>query len=61
MIQKQIFKKMKKTYLKPETECLSVSFNAIMLSISGTNANSETPVLGKERVINFAEDNGIDE
>lgn len=54
---------MKKTYLRPETELLDVKFNAIMLNTSpGTDADSTSPVLSKERnIINFAEDNGIDE
>lgn len=53
---------MKKTYLKPETELISVKFNAIMLSLSDNYANPNDPVLSKERdAINFAEGYGIEE
>lgn len=51
---------MKKNYVKPETECLKVQFEAIMLGISETKADPSNPVLSKERqFINFAEDNGL--
>lgn len=54
---------MKKNYVKPETECLKVQFEAIMetmLGMSETKANPDNAVLSKERqFINFAEDNGL--
>lgn len=54
---------MKKTYLKPETELISVKFNAIMLSLSNnTDADPAKDVLSKERnIINFADGCGIEE
>lgn len=59
---KTIFITMKKTYLKPETELISIKFGAIMLTLSQTNADKDLPVLDKERnFVNFAEGNGIEE
>lgn len=60
--QKHLFITMKKTYLRPETELISVKFNAIMLSLSNADADPAKDVLGKERnFINFADGCGIEE
>lgn len=48
---------MKKTYLKPETECLDIKFDAILLGVSNdTNADSSQPVLSKDRIFMDLED-----
>lgn len=47
---------MKKTYLKPETECLDIKFDAIMMSVSETPADSSKPVLSKDRIFMDLED-----
>lgn len=48
---------MKKTYLKPETECLDIKFDAILLGVSNdTKADPTNDVLSKDRIFMDLED-----